>query len=699
MHRGVACLLWFSAALAAQVSSPPPVDAAIHAYWQALSGGRFDEAAAKREEARRLLTRLPADAPQFGYWVQNAAHLYENAGMSEQARAIAGEALARAGGLGESHPTRIMLLTTLADLWRQDRNLLKSAACLERAAAALDAAPPPASPAPAAPATAGVAYAPRRAAMRFVWGPAPVSPALEGVHVYHQLAEIYRQLGRRDAAAGVLTKLRTLAKDSPSTLASFYEREGQFDEAASLYKKEAEQAAANPQSEPSRLTAPLQALASLYQRQERYADAAAALQQAISVAEASGKPDPGHQTIWLRQNLAGIFHQAGQTGAADEIYRQLLAENPDGRNSMHLQVLTNYASYLGMTKRGTEAEDLLKQYLANHPNLQPGEESSVLYALANTARMSGATERAEEYQRAAEANQQAMMKSPPGQVTIAKDIQRAQSAANQSDGAEAFSFALQAMDAASRAIDREQIAWAVPSIAGSLAERAPDKAEQLYQRLFGVMESWSAVTLQPQLSVLQNYTRFLMQQRRWNEVPAAIQRYRNALTSARGSGTGWLEDVLGLTIESERTRNSREGVLAAARELLALQESISGTTSEPYLHAVERLAEAHQASGDSAGELPLRLRAVAIADLVTTANDARPGFTRINAAMALARQGQFDEAERLANEAVAIGQRMHPPQRNMFAAQLQEIKRMKTGETGNGRVNRWFEAVQPLEPR
>lgn len=377
----------------------------------------------------------------------------------------------------------------------------------------------------------------------------------------------------------------------------------------------------------------------------------------------------------------------------------MLAENPDGRDSLHLQVLTNYAQYLGGTKRGTQAEDLLKAYLADHPNLPAGEESSVLYALANTARMSGATQRAEEYQRAAEENRQAMTKVPEGQVSVAKDIQRAQSAASRNNAAEAFSSALQALDTAPRAIDRDQIAWAVPSIAGTLAEKAPDKAEQLYQRLFGVVESWSVDTMQPLLNVLQSYTRFLMQQRRWSEVPTALERYRNALTSTRGSGTGWLEEVLQLTVEFERARGSQERVVTAAQELLALEESLTGRTSEAYLHAAERLAEAYQATGDSGAELPLRLQAVAIADLVATANDGRRAFTRINAAMALARQGQFDEAERLANEAVAIGQRLRPPQPNMFAAQLEEIARMKTAPEFKGPGNPWFDAAQPREPQ
>lgn len=695
MHRAVLYFLCSTLVLAQMPDSP--VDAAIRAYWQSRGAARFEEAAARREEARRLLASVPPAAPQFAHWAQTVAHLYENAGMGEQARAVAEEALSRAGALGESHPARIMLLNTMANLWRQDRNLLKALSYLEKAAAASEAAPPPASPAPApfyAPAPPAMAYPASRMGIASRLGIAsnritarayaPGAPLNNGAFMYHQLAEMYRQLGRRDAAAAVLEKLREAAKDSPSSLASFYEREGRFEEAADLYKKEAEQ------GDPGRMAASLQALSGLYQRQERYADAAAVLQQAITALDASGKPEASRQTVWLRQSLAGIYQQAGQTEAAGQVYRQLLAENQDARDGFYLQILNNYAHYLGMTKRGAQAETLLKEYRAAHPNLQPGEDAMLLSALAGVARMSNQRERAEEYQRAAEEKQQSMMRTPPGQVSIRQDIVRAQSAANRNSPNEAFSLAMQAMDAAPRAMDRDQIAWAVPSIAAMVAQKSPDKAEQLYQRLFEILRSWSADTVQPLLSVLQQYPRFLMQQGRAEEVPAAIQRYRDALARAYGAGTGRMEEVLGMTVEFEQTRGSHERALAAARELLDLEESLNGKTSEPYLHAVERFADTCRAGNDSR-EAALRLQAVTLVDLVTPVNDARRGFARMNAALALARQGQFDEADRLAGEAMAIGQRL-PGRHNPFAGQLQEIERMKTAPAPS---NRWFNAEPP----
>ena len=81
------------------------------------------------------------------------------------------------------------------------------------------------------------------------------------------------------------------------------------------------------------------------------------------------------------------------------------------------------------------------------------------------------------------------------------------------------------------------------------------------------------------------------------------------------------------------------------------------------------------------------------------ANDARRGFIRIQVALALARQRLFDEAERLANEAVAIGQTMRHPQPNLFAPQLEQIRQMKAAPQSLGRwinksangSNPWFD--------
>ena len=691
MNRGMVCLLLTLPAVA-QIAQRDPFDAALQAFWTARSAGHFEEAAAKREEARKLLVRTALDAPQFGNRVLSVTQLYESGGMSRQARSIAEEALSRAEGLGQSHPTRIQLLNTLASSWQQDRNLLKALACLEKAAAAVDAAPLAKSPVPGA---EGQPYSNgARTGAFVVFSNTPGISRREPFQdysVYPRLADLYQQLGRPDAAAAVLAKMRTLATNNDAALASIYERQGQLDEAAAIYKKLAEQAAANPQSQPWQVAGPLQSLANLYQREQRYGEAAAALQQAVAALDASGKPEAHNQTISIRQSLASILHQAGQTQAADQVYQQLLTETKDGRDGIHTGLLSNYANYLGTTKRGAQAEDFLNDYMANHPNLGRSEESSLLFSLANVARMSGQPKRAEEYQRAAMEKQPAVQPTPAGQVFIGKDLQKAQSAANGGNLDEAFGLALQAMDAAGHAVDRDQVAWQVSSIAGTLVnKKAPDKAEQLYQRLFGLAESWSADTLQPLLNVLQNYPWFLMQQQdRWAEVPGAIERYRNALTTARGAGTGWLEEVLRLNIDFERTHGSQARALSAAQDLLSLEESLSGNTSEPYLRAAETLAELYESAGDPERALPLRRQTVSIADLVFRANDARRGFIRVQVALALARQRQFDEAEHLANEAVAIGQTMRPPQPNLFAPQLEQVRRMKAApQSAPGSVGR-----------
>jgi hypothetical protein len=45
--------------------------------------------------------------------------------------------------------------------------------------------------------------------------------------------------------------------------------------------------------------------------------------------------------------------------------------------------------------------------------------------------------------------------------------------------------------------------------------------------------------------------------------------------------------------------------------------------------------------------------------------------------LALSRQRQFDDAERVASEAVAIGQQMRPSQAEQFARELEQIRKLK----------------------
>jgi hypothetical protein len=224
----------------------------------------------------------------------------------------------------------------------------------------------------------------------------------------------------------------------------------------------------------------------------------------------------------------------------------------------------------------------------------------------------------------------------------------------------------------------------VTSVAGSLAARkGDDKAGQLYQRLFSLVEGWSADSLQPLLTVTENHTRFLIGQRaRWAEVPAAIERYRTLLITAHGAESGSLGDALRMTINFERNRHAPPMSLTPAEDLLALEESLSGTTSEPYLRALRDLAQVYDYNRDRERSLPLRLQMVALADRVFNANDPQRGSVRTEAAMALAAQGQFDEAERLAAEAVAIGQVLkgQGPWNEQFNRSLQQIGQMRAAQ-------------------
>ena len=141
---------------------------------------------------------------------------------------------------------------------------------------------------------------------------------------------------------------------------------------------------------------------------------------------------------------------------------------------------------------------------------------------------------------------------------------------------------------------------------------------------------------------------------------------------------------MNLRIEFARARGAPAEAVQIAEELLAFEESLSGTTSVPYMRAAQTVANVYQSTGNPERALPLRRQIVTIADLSLSLNDAQRGFVRIDAAFAFANTRQFDEAERLANEAVAVGERMHPQQTKLFAPQVEQIRRMKTdAESGS----------------
>ena len=647
---------WF-AALAQPSPQEDPLDALIQAVWQARSQGRFEEAAARREQARALLRSVPADSPQFAGWARQVAQFYRTSSLNAQAEATLQEALARVAPLGESHPSHLALLNAQANAWQQDGNLLKAVAYLEQEAAGEAAATPAAA---GQPVMRGAVVSGNR--FSFLNG---YSPSV--IDTYIRLADLYQLLGRPDAATAIGVKLRTVASHDQSALARFYERHGQLDQAAALYQLLAEQAA-----DPLAKSFAWQSLANLYSGQEHYTDAIAAIRQAIEALQSSDQPDVRSRAVWLQQNLAGYMRSAGLTEQADQVYHKLLQENLDGPQGIYL--LSAYAQYLGDTERRVQGESLLRNYLSGNPALEPLQKMNILFGLANLARGEGDSKSADAYQQAGEA----LQVQPATETRIWEEVREAQAALREHRLDDAYGLALDAMDTAATA-NGGQVEWLVPQVASTLAaSKEPAKADQPFQRLFAMAQNRSADSLQPLITVSQNYVRFLIDRPdHAGEVSAAIEQYRSVLIDADGPDSGALAEPLRMQIEFERSQSQWEKAAVSADELLELQASLSGDTSDPYLNDLQLAASVYEGAGEPSHALPLFRKAVTVADLLATPNnDWRRAQTRIDLAFALARSGQFDEAETLGEEAVAIGRPMRKPM-PALVQQLEQIRRMK----------------------
>jgi len=382
------------------------------------------------------------------------------------------------------------------------------------------------------------------------------------------------------------------------------------------------------------------------------------------------------QAVWMQQSLAGYLRQAGLLDQSDRIYQQLLQQNRGGPQES--QMLGMYAQYLADTERGAQGARLLQEYLAGSSNLDPPQKMNALFQLANIARGAGDSKGADEYQQAAQALQPQPLSPPALQVLIGKELQKAEAALKQHLLDDAYRLALHAIDTAAQAADGQQVEWQVPEMAESLAaNHEPAKAETLFQRLFALAQTWSVDSMQPLIAVTRSYAQFLINQPdRWGEVAAAIERYRSVLTDANGPDSGSLAEPLRMRLASEHARSQWEKADASARELLELQESLSGNTSEPYLGDLQTVARVYEAAGDSARALPLLRKAVVLADLHAAPNDWRRSETRMEVAMALARLGQFDEAETLGEEAVTLQRPMRTPGPPL-SQQLDQIRQMK----------------------
>jgi len=608
MRRTLAYFLFASPLMAQLFGTAPqqaPIDALIQSYQSALNAGKYDEVAAKRDQARALLSQIPVDDPQFANWTQRVSQLYEYVELSTQARDVLEQALVRAGRLGEASSARVTLLVALAGSWQLERNLLKSVSYMEQAVAATEARSRPEESLPA---------------------------VINESGDYQWLYNLNRQLGRPQDAAATVARAAAHVKDY-GFLASLYLQQGQLDDAIASARRQAAQASDPQQS-------------------------AAAL-----------------------QSLAGMFQQTGQIQAADETYQQLMAAG--GQTNQQLGITTGYADFLEQTNRADQAEALLNDYQFRHLNAEPSQETNLMLALANVERLLGRQQLAEEYQRRAYANKpQAAPQLEMGDIVTT--LQHALDTAYASKLDEAFNLTLQALDGIPGAVNRQWGAAIASDVASILARKAPAQADEIYRRLFELDERWSPVTVIPLLNLHYSYAQSLANQGRWNDFEAALERYRAVLTAARGGQTVCLAGILRLRVETVNRPERRQDALAASQELVALEESLSGTTSEQYLGAVETLAQTMETTGDRAGALPLRSKTVMIADLVYKgSNEARRAVLRTDAAMAFARAGQFDEAEALAREALAISQHIHPPQPGWAANTLQQVLQMKQAALTN----------------
>ena len=695
MHR-VAGFFILASALAAQPQPGNPFDTQMQAYWTTQRDGTCQESAAARTGLRNTLDTITPTDQRFVGAVESVAQLYQSGGRALEARVIVERALTRMGTGGSA--ARATLLIHLADLWEQDRNLLQAVSYREQAVAILEKLPPAATQPEAPMQRTGVAYA-----SRAVISARPVminGPMMGGVYngsfgsagsfaavpnlqyPYQRLAQTYRQLGRPDKVAEVNAKVAALLKDNQAALASWYQSEGRSEDAAALYKKLAEQP-----GDPQQRASAWENLAGVYQNQQQLTQAAAAMRSAIAAVDSAGGSDTANRAIWMRQRLAMILNQAGDTKGADQVFAQLLSEQ--GSN---LQVINAYANHLSTTKRAGEAEAMLKQYLAAHPDLEPHEQANLLFQLANAARVSGQSDKAEEYQRAAAEKAGNVSSSAPdnGVGRVLQVLSEAQRDAMAGKLDQAYELALSVIASSDTRSGRSEL---IAMQTGSIAQRLgssenPERGVQLFRRIADLAANCAAANLQPVVQVRREYASFLMNRQRWNDAQDAIQSFRDAVIEGSGKQSGALTEPLRMEVELANRRGDHEQAAVSAEALLALEESLSGKTSEPYLEALQNLAAQIDGGGESRRAAGLLLQALRISDLVYPAADIRRAFVRTRVASLLARQGQFDDAERLVTEAIEIGTSAQPSNVDGFRSQLAEIRRMR--EVGTQKGGRWF---------
>jgi tetratricopeptide (TPR) repeat protein len=255
----------------------------------------------------------------------------------------------------------------------------------------------------------------------------------------------------------------------------------------------------------------------------------------------------------------------------------------------------------------------------------------------------------------------------PAAATI-RDAREALRAGRTDD---AFVLALRALDEEDPA--KKAVFSEMPVFASTLAiKQARGMADQLWERLFAMAEARSVDTLLPLLHVTREYARFLAEwPDRTPSARAAIARYRDLLIVAHGPGSGELSAVLRMTIEFEQDHGAPQAAAAAAEELLVLAAAVHGPDGTGNLTYIQTAAGLYEIQGNAQRVRSLYQRAIAIVDTGCAPDDYRPAGVRIQAAFALAHLGDFDDAERLARQAVALD-----PE---FADDLEQVLELRAG--------------------
>jgi hypothetical protein len=378
----------------------------------------------------------------------------------------------------------------------------------------------------------------------------------------------------------------------------------------------------------------------------------------------------------MKQNLIQILREANRMDQIDPLYRDLLATTREGPGNDHFNIVLGYAQYLSETKRFAESEALVNEYRASHSNLQPYQETGLLYALANSARGSGDAQRAEELQK------QAALQSPsPKQQEnfIGPLLSKAQSAAFSGRTDEALGLASEAIEKSATAPDGNQIAWQGPSIASALVQRkAYNEAQQIINGIIAVAQTRAVDSQQALTAATQGLIRALLNQKdRWPEIPPLLERYRSLQIEAHGAETSAVKDVVQMTLQFEQTRNSPGAALRAAEEMVDIESSLTGRTSEAYLAALFTLAGCQDRNGGFETALSTHQRRIEIADSAFSIRDEIRGRVRSEAAQFLANHGKFDDAERLLDQALQLSKNWQHPNASFFTQQRERIRRMR----------------------